>query len=355
MTRHGDWKAIARAALLRFALLLAASYGLLYFADKWYAPTIGSADFTEQYYRMYQKPLDLSAAEAPFVYRQVSAVLTHLVHASGIYYSPSTTNAMSRANPDIDQGIFFAALLTNYLGLVLAATIAGTIVEAATGGLVFPLLAGLFCLLSLLSQSVVITGMTEGVSWLFVALLYWLYGRGSRVAFGLLLLGSIFQREMISVAFALIAAFSLLLGDGRRRYNLQVLGFSVFCFAAYTMVRKVILPAPGYEDQLTLHYLTANLAAVPALPMRDLLLQGFLSQNVLFIAVAASAVLWARTGTVPKQTIALVLAFAAIVAIGLAEGINNNVGRIGGLLTPAFAALAALAIYRLENMPRPAR
>jgi len=74
MTRHGDGKAILRAALLRFALLLAASYGMLYFADKWYAPTIGSADFTEQYYRMYQKPLDLSAAELGDVAKRMREV-----------------------------------------------------------------------------------------------------------------------------------------------------------------------------------------------------------------------------------------------------------------------------------------
>ena len=353
MQRHSDGKAILRAFVLRFGLLVLASYGMLYFADRWYAPTDGSdADFTQEYYPMYQKPLNFAAADAPFIYRQVSAVLTNLVHASEIYYSPSKTNAMSRVNPGIDQRIFFAALLTNFLGLVLAATLVGRVVERETGGFVFPLLGGLLCVMSLLSQSVVLTGMTEGVTWLFFAGLYALYMRSDRAVFAAVLLLSIFQREMISVAFGLIAAFSLLLGNKKRRYNLYVLAVSIFAFTTYTIIRKYALPAPGYEGQLTLNYLTTNLAAVHNLVMRDLVLQGFFSQNVIFISAATSFAFWLRTRAVPKDLFALMLSFAVIVAIGLAEGINNNVGRIGGLLTPAFAALAAIALYKLEKTHR---
>jgi hypothetical protein len=34
---------------------------------------------------------------------------------------------------------------------------------------------------------------------------------------------------------------------------------------------------------------------------------------------------------------------------GLASGIGNNIGRVGGLLTPIFAALAAVDLKRLDR------
>ena len=34
---------------------------------------------------------------------------------------------------------------------------------------------------------------------------------------------------------------------------------------------------------------------------------------------------------------------------GLAAGIGNNIGRVGGLLTPIFAALAAVDLRRLDR------
>jgi len=36
--------------------------------------------------------------------------------------------------------------------------------------------------------------------------------------------------------------------------------------------------------------------------------------------------------------------------IGLADGIGVNVGRIGGMLSPIFAALAATGLFQLEKL-----
>ena len=75
----------ATIALVRLALLFAVSYGLLYFSYKYYVPWSGGHDFTS-YYKMYLSPFDFTAAPAPFIYRQLSAIVTHLVYAAGIYY-----------------------------------------------------------------------------------------------------------------------------------------------------------------------------------------------------------------------------------------------------------------------------
>jgi len=332
-----------RSSLLRAGALLLASYGLFYFSYKYYVPI--RADFY-RYYPMYQRPLDFTAATAPFVYRQVSAVITHALYLTGIFYPED----ISFKDPDIDQRMFFSALLANYLGLLLAAIVAGRIAELKTGSFSFSLIAGLLCLISFHTQTAVITGLTDGISWFFVAALYLLYLRGARLLFLVLLVLSIFQREIISLVFILLGSFALLLGSGEKRQNVFVLACAGTCFAAYLLLRTVIIAAPGYEFQLSLASVLANVLSPYAVSLRAVVLQGFMSQNVIFIAAAAHAALWLKAREMPREFLVLFFTFVALAAIGLADGIGVNIGRIGGMLSPAFAALAAAALWRLERL-----
>src|SRR5262245_49881117 len=164
---------------------------------------------------MYQRPLDFSAATAPFVYRQISALVTHALYLTGLYYP----EGISFSDSAIDQRMFFSALLANYLGLTLAATLAGSAVERATGSFAYSLLAGFLCLLSFHTQTAVITGLTDGISWFFVALLYFFYVRRERWPLVAVLVLAIFQREIIPLVFLLIAFFSLVFRSDDRRYD----------------------------------------------------------------------------------------------------------------------------------------
>src|SRR6185436_10156786 len=220
-----------------------------------------------------------------YIYRQFSAIITYALFAAGIYYPED----VAFQDPQIDQRLYFAALLANYLGLVVAANLAGALTERESGRFSASLLAGLLCLLSFFTQSAVLTGLSEGITWAFFAALYLLFVLENRAAFALVLALSIFQRELISVAFALIATFSLVLRCGDRRYNGFVLVSSIACFAAYFLMR---LYAPsGYETQLTLQFVIDNLTS-PAITARDVLFQGFLSQNLIFISIAIGGALW---------------------------------------------------------------
>ena len=334
-----------RSFALRFAVLLLASYGMLYAAQKFYDPVVaGHLDFYS-YYKMYQAPLDFTAANAPFVYRQLSALVTHAIFAAGIYYPNETALSV----PEIDPRLFFAALAANYLGLVMAATFAGAVTERETGGFAFPLLAGLLCLLSFYSQSLVVTGLTEGMTWFLFGAAYFLYVLEKRWAFALVLALSIFQREMIPVVFALIAAFSLLFRSGDKTYNRFVLAASILCFSAYVLMRSYLIAIPGYESQLSFEFLIRNLI-FPSIPLGANVFQGFLSQNLLFVALAFGAALWFRTRVIPKQLIVLTLTVLAVAIIVFAEAINGGIGRISGMLSPALAALAATSLYRCERL-----
>jgi len=245
--------------------------------------------------------------------------------------------------------MFFAALLANYLGLVLAGAFAGSVGERETGSFTSSLIAGFLCLLSFHSQTAVIAGMTDGISWAFVAALYLFYVQRRRVPFAVLIALAIFQREVIPLAFALIAAFALVLRSGDRRFNLYVLVCSALAFAAYLALRLYILPIPGNEYQVSFSTIISSLVAPYAVSLRAVILQGFVSQNVAFIAIASELWLWLRRRTLSREFLVVILAFAAIAALALADGIGVNVGRVAGMLSPVFAAIAAISLYRLER------
>src|SRR5262252_1974855 len=115
------WLARNPAPALRFAVLFFASYGAFYFSYKWYA--LPDPDFLRHYAQNDLNPLSFAQGMTPHVLRQGSAVLTWLIYHAGIYY-PSL---IAFHAPGLDQRLFFAALLANYVGLLTAAGLAGSI------------------------------------------------------------------------------------------------------------------------------------------------------------------------------------------------------------------------------------
>lgn len=97
-----------------------------------------------------------------------------------------------------------------------AAVVAGLIAEQMLGrrSLLAAALAGLLCLLSFHTQFVVISGDTEGVSWLMMALAFFAYLRGVEWAIGALLALAAVQREAMIVAMGSIALVDLLRARG---------------------------------------------------------------------------------------------------------------------------------------------
>jgi hypothetical protein len=330
----------------RLAILGLLSYGLLYFSYKFYIPWYGGSDYIE-YYKMYVSPLDFSAAHSPWVYRQLSAILTHVVYKSGLYYN----DEISFHDLAYDQRIFFAALLTNFVCLLLTATIVGSSVERrGNGGLVvYPLLAGLLCFASFMSQTAVITGLTDGVTWLLIAALVYFYLRESSLsAVGVLLAISIFQREMIAVMFGALACFSLIFRRGTRRYQAAVLLFSVASFCTYVFIRKFLLPVPGeYEGQLSV---ISMLHAIQQFrPTKALILQGMLSQNVLILCLLSSFILMLTGGRTARIMWVSLLTWAVLAGISILEGIGGNLGRVAGAMTPLFAIICTSTLQELEH------
>jgi hypothetical protein len=325
----------------RLVLLFAASYGLLYFSYKFGMPWSGTGDYS-RYYNMYASPFNLHATQSPFVLRQVSAVLTYLVWKAHIYYP----NHIWFQAPGFDQRIFFAALFTNWVFLVLAAATAGVIAEEIAGrrNPMIAVVAGFLCLLSFHTQYVVITGVTEGPSWFLLTVGFLAYLRKMRVTLALILMLAIFQRETLLIVFGCIAAFDLIRQRVDVPFRLMVFGWSLACFGVYLGLRRLL---PGYEDETHLGGVLSVLRSTPF--NGDLLFQGLLSQNIILISVILALMVKGPTANKRRWLPVLLATLLCLDLAGLASGIGNNIGRVGGLLTPIFAALAAVDLKRLDR------
>lgn len=330
--------------LLRLLLLIALSYGLLYYSYKHSNPwPDGDRDFLADYYWMDVSPLDPAAGAPPAIYRQLSAILTHLVYVAGIYYP----NDIAFRDPRFDQHVFFAALFTNYVCLVFAAFLAGTIAqhELKTRAFVPATVAGTLCLLSFNTQVTVITGLTEGLSWLLFALGFLFYLRRQIVPVAIILVLAIGQREVILILFGAIAGFALLLRRDERRLDGVVFAWSLACFAVYFLMRT-LAPLP--------HEVPAHLD--PARWLADLrgfrftkqfVFESLLSQNLFAIyGVSAGIAAWLRRDRV-FWLLALVGAFLVLAVVAVAANESIGLGRLAGMMSPALAAFTVVAWERI--------
>lgn len=320
---------------IRCSLLFLLTYGLLYYAYKFHIPWSGANDF-EAYYPMFLHPLALNAP-APFVYRQINALLVHTVWRLGLYYP---TQIWFR-DPRYDQHIFFAALLVNYIALIATCCIVSATIERHLKKefLFLPLTAAALCILSFLTMYGVITGISEGIGWLFIAILYDLYDRAKSGWFCVLITLTIFVRETIPLVFVAIAILD--------RRDVRLAGWSALCLATYVVMRKWILPIPGSSEQVSPLAMLTTLAHFRI--TRAFVFQAILSQNIVAVYVGAELLLYLRGRPLSPWLRTLAITFGMLFLMATAAGIGNNVGRIVGILTPIIAVQAALDLLELEG------
>jgi hypothetical protein len=248
--------------------------------------------------------------------------------------------------------VFFAALFTNWSCLVLTAVVAGVIAEELLGEPSFlgALTAGFLCLLSFHTQFVVISGITEGVSWLMLALGFLAYLRRAEWAVVSILSLAILQREALLVAVACIAAFDLRRAKRANvAFHVRVIVYACLSFAVYLVLRRLV---PGNDHQVHLAEVGQSLRRVKV--SRAMLTLSFLNQNVIVIAIAARVLV--RRSLTPLERdgswLGILLATFAVVAFGaLCAGLDVDIGRIAGITIPLFAASAAVDLVRLNRSP----
>ena len=332
-----------RVHILRLCVLCVASYGLLYFTYKFNKPWAGSNDYYDNYYFMYLSPLDANVSPAPYILRQVSAVLTHLVLIAHLHIS----NRASVSVPGRDPSVLFAAMVTNWMFLLLAAWLAGLIAEEELGhrNAVVALVAGFLCLLAFQTPFFVLSGLTEGVSWFLLAAGFLAYLRRANRWLLLVLILSIVQRESILIVLGVVAACELIIEREDRRFKLQVLIEAIVCFGVYFLIRRFALH--GSEQQT---HFAAMLASVRHLaPAKTFASQMVLTQSTAILCFAVAFAGHRGTHLRRVWVPCLLAAMVAMDCVGVAAGIVNNLGRVLAILVPVLAGLAAVGLWQQRH------
>ena len=337
------WLSRWRVHLYRLCILVVASYGLLYFTYRFAKPWPGSNDYYANYYFMYLSPLNTDAASAPYNLRQISAVITHLVLATHLF----PANRPTAIVPGRDPRVLFAAMVTNWVFLILAAWIAGLIAEQELNepNALVALVAGFLCLLAFQTPFFVFSGLTEGMNWFLLAAGFLAYMRRARHWLLLILILSIVQRESILIIVGVIAACDLGLSRENKRFKMRVLVEAVACFAIYFLARRLFLPGSSGET----HFAEMLAAIRHSGPASTFLSQMVLTQS---IAILFFALAWlGRKNRGQKRPWAACLLAAMIVLdlVGVAAGIVDNLGRVLGILVPILAGLAAAQFWRQRH------
>ncbi|HFU76672.1 MAG TPA: hypothetical protein ENK66_10550 [Arcobacter sp.] len=344
--------------LLRTVFFLLISYGLLYFSYKYFSPDFGQSDFYH-YYKMALEPLNFTVTESPFIYRQFSTVMTALVYETGLFYNIK----ISYVHEGIEQQLFFAFIVSNYLALLLTSVVVSKVVDLEIGKVTVlaPLFTGTLCYLSFGASTYVLTGLVEGWSWFLIALAYYAFKKENLYLFIVVLMISLFQKEVVSMIFGVISAVYILLAyfDRKKQIDKKYVWFfmiSIGTFFTYILIRKVLIPVGGFENQLDFNQLLHYLITYDFFDPRKLYITVF-SQNLFYLVLLLFGLNFFLSKNEKNRfhllrtnfIIALITVCIVLFFIGMAAALGSNIGRIVLTTSPLSAIYIGYYLYLLER------
>lgn len=318
-----------------------AFFPVFYLAYKFHTPEFGASDYY-RYYQMYLHPLDLGAADAPFVLRQLQAVIVNALYEAGLDYD--TEIAFSAEG--YARGVFFSALVVNSVSVVLAAALLGGHLQRQVGRA--DLVSWFVPAVMAFNFSIVFfafSGLTEGLSLLMFTAAYLAYRSAQYLAAALIVLAAAFQRELIPILLFGVVAADLLIG-GRRpdsRGRVAVLACAALSLAVHVALR-LGLPGDAYGHQVSPAAWIEALTDLSWL-RPDFLFQVGLTQTLAFATIAAALLFRLGAGRGPRVArwlgIDCAVISALVLGIGIAASVGTNIGRLLIFWTPSLALVLA--------------
>ncbi|MBO0716925.1 MAG: hypothetical protein J2P55_06270 [Rhizobiales bacterium] len=310
-------------------------YGYVYTAYKYGDPYLGRNDFF-RYEQIIQHPFDLSAIPAPFVLRQIPAVVAWAFYHFGFHLDTATV-IDSLGFDDGEKRRFFAMILSNGLAVCLSFTIlAGYLREkVATDSVInsltlFGIFAGWFYF-----PSAVVAPVTIGWGWLASSLFAVAFVERSTAITVLGCALALFSRET-TVIFALSMFLALLVveGDRSRDVIVPIIVLAASCLL-YLALR--IGFTSGYEHQIDPAHIGAQLTSLD-----------FPTHFFIQLIVAQGMLIMLLVGIMTKQpryAAYLLISAAAVSVTALATDVTD-VGLLLGETLPFYAAIFVIAWHR---------
>lgn len=318
----------------------------LYYAYKYGTPEFGGSD-VYSYFRLYAN-WDFASVDSPFNQRLISSFCIYLLHLSGLSYPTKTAIELSGMDPQV----YFCALFFNYLCVVATCYVLFRMVrEHLKSSTIFAFTTGLTFYLGFGTLLFLISGLSDALSVLMIAMIFNLYLKKSSWQYPLLI-AAVFQREYVFFVFGLVAFIHWFSDKANRRYYATVVAANVLCFLLYILMRKTLFFTPRYEHQMAV---TSFMEKVQY-SIQDYgayIRQTFIMQNILLLYTGIFVYKKVKGMTVNTVNVVIVYALLAeIVILSLFIGLGNNTGRYYYMSVPLliyFMALEALPLFRANN------
>lgn len=309
-----------------FFLFILMAYPLLYYSYKFYSPDFGGMDFYF-YYPLY-KNFDISKTESPFNMRLVSPFLVFLMNKTNLFYH----TFIQYKNPDIEQKIFFNAILVNWASVVITSFLLFNYLYNKFNNLMLSILSALLYMFSFGTILFGINPNTDGFSILLITIMFILYKKESKWIY-LMYPILLFQREFAFIIFGLLA-FADFFHNRANQYYLLNLIFSIVFFLLYYLLRKTIFFTPLYSNQTTEAAFVYSLLNI-SLDIPAFFRQAILTQNIYFIYFFILLLNGKDRWAEHKYNLILLLVFVIVTFIISRIAVaNNNMGRFLHMFSP---------------------
>ncbi|HET8918074.1 MAG TPA: hypothetical protein VFN27_00160 [Xanthobacteraceae bacterium] len=307
-------------------------YGYVYTAYKYGNPYFGRNDFF-RYQQIILHPFDLSAVPAPFVLRQIPAIVASAFYRFGFHFDTAAVIDSIGFN-DGEKRRFLAMILSNGLAVCLSFTVLAGYLrkKLATDNIInslalFGIFAGWFYF-----PSAVIAPVTIGWGWLVSALFAVAFIERSTAIAVLACALALFARETALIfALTMFAALLLVEGDRSRCVVAPILVLATSCLL-YLALR--IGFTSGYAHQIDPAHIAAQLRSLnfPAHFFIQLIIaQGMPVLLLVFIATKQ-----------PRYAAYLLISAVAVAVTALATDVTD-VGLLLGESLPFYATIFVLA------------
>lgn len=301
-------------------LLIMLSYPLFYFSYKFCLPDFGGEDYF--YYQHLYSNWDFEKVPSPFNMRIISSFFIFLFNKIGLYYD--TKIVFTSFHPELDQQVFFNAILFNYICVIFTCLVIFKLIDEEFGNKVYSFAGACTYLLGFGTLFFSLKPLSEACGILLIALTFYFYRKRSPWMF-LFLLVSIMQREYIYFVFAIIGMVDFYYN--RKRYYILTVLASVVLFFVYVILRKTFFYTPHFEYQMTISTFIHSILN-PQIDLSSFVKQSFLLSNLLFLYYIVILYKNINQFSFNKNYfINITLLFIHVILMSIMACFGNNVGR----------------------------
>lgn len=266
--------------LFSLSLFFLFGYPIFYFVYKFGDVRINGLDDYYSYYQLY-KNFAVFEIDQAYLPRLISSFFVFAINKLGFFYDVPIAQQLE----GYDQSVYFNAILVNFIGAIGTGLVLQKLTFEKTKNFLLSHFPGLMYFLSYGLITWGAYALVDGFAVFMFVLAFYFYQKKSPWVY-LILVVSIFQRDLILVSMGALAFFDALYAyftsNKISRHSLSIFSFSVLCFFTLFLLKATVFKTPSiYYNGTAGEYL--NIFYQPRFSMGTFLRAFLFSQNILLI------------------------------------------------------------------------